>query len=242
MFFISATTAALASGGMPSHQGRAMPFAGQDDAFALALDVRDGDRHRRQERAAVGMRGGIEDPLPGGALGESRSRSSAPIRAASPIPRRASRRPARVRAPSTCSISPRRAGSRPIDDEAVADLVAVVADADAVRRHKPGGTALATRVATDVLVAANTSNWGAYGIVAALAAILSRPEIMHGPDDEARTSSRASTTSTVRCWNPPPSSASSTATIGTASAITPRIRSWSPTKASRTGPSAARAS
>lgn len=57
---------------------------------------------------------------------------------------------------------------------------------DAVRRHKPGGAALATRVATDILVPANTSNWGAYGIVAALAAILGRPEIMHDPDDEAR--------------------------------------------------------
>jgi hypothetical protein len=57
---------------------------------------------------------------------------------------------------------------------------------DAVRKHKPRGEILATRVATDVLVAANTSNWGGYGVVAAMAAILSRPELLHTPDDEER--------------------------------------------------------
>lgn len=57
---------------------------------------------------------------------------------------------------------------------------------DAVKRHKPRGEALATRVATDVLVAANTSNWGGYAITAALAALTERPEFLHSPDDETR--------------------------------------------------------
>jgi D-glutamate cyclase len=57
---------------------------------------------------------------------------------------------------------------------------------DAVRRYKPHGERLGTRVKTDVLVPANTSNWGAYAIEAALAAILGRPEIMHGPELERR--------------------------------------------------------
>jgi hypothetical protein len=57
---------------------------------------------------------------------------------------------------------------------------------DAVRKYKPRGDALGTRVATDVLVPANTSNWGAYGIVAAMAASLSRPDLLHTPDDEER--------------------------------------------------------
>ncbi len=58
--------------------------------------------------------------------------------------------------------------------------------ADAVKQHKPGGGDLATRVATDALVTANTSNWGAYGIVAALAAITGRTELLHTADVESR--------------------------------------------------------
>jgi hypothetical protein len=57
---------------------------------------------------------------------------------------------------------------------------------EAVRKYKPRGEVLATRVSTDVLVAANTSNWGGYGIVAAMATILSKPELLHTPDDEER--------------------------------------------------------
>jgi hypothetical protein len=57
---------------------------------------------------------------------------------------------------------------------------------DAVHKHKPNGEKLGTRVATDVLVAANTSNWGAYGVEAALAAILGRPELMHSAETERR--------------------------------------------------------
>ena len=57
---------------------------------------------------------------------------------------------------------------------------------DAVRLYKPAGDRLGTRVATDVLLPANTSNWGAYAIEAALAAVLQRPEIMHTPEIERR--------------------------------------------------------
>ena len=57
---------------------------------------------------------------------------------------------------------------------------------EAVHAHKPAGERLATRVATDVLVAANTSNWGAYAVAAAMAVILERPEFLHGPEDEER--------------------------------------------------------
>lgn len=48
------------------------------------------------------------------------------------------------------------------------------------------GGGLATRVATDVILIAGTSNWGAYGIEAALAAVLGRPEIIHSEEDERR--------------------------------------------------------
>jgi D-glutamate cyclase len=57
---------------------------------------------------------------------------------------------------------------------------------DAVRRWKPGGERLATRVATDVLFPANVSNWGAYGVIAALAILAERPELLHDPDTERR--------------------------------------------------------
>ncbi len=65
---------------------------------------------------------------------------------------------------------------------------------EAVWEHKewgrvcqcPCGGGLATRVATDVILMAGTSNWGAYGIEAALAAVLGRPEIIHSEADERR--------------------------------------------------------
>jgi hypothetical protein len=38
---------------------------------------------------------------------------------------------------------------------------------------------MATVVATDVLVVAGTSNWGAYGIEACLAAIAGKPDLIH---------------------------------------------------------------
>jgi D-glutamate cyclase len=58
--------------------------------------------------------------------------------------------------------------------------------ADAVARYKPNGARLCTRVKTDILIPANTSNWGAYAVEAALAALTGRPEIMHGADIERR--------------------------------------------------------
>jgi hypothetical protein len=39
---------------------------------------------------------------------------------------------------------------------------------------------------TDVLLSAAVSNWGAYGVAAALAALERRPEILHSADDEDR--------------------------------------------------------
>ncbi|MFI5015457.1 MAG: glutamate cyclase domain-containing protein [Hyphomicrobiales bacterium] len=57
---------------------------------------------------------------------------------------------------------------------------------DAVRKHKPNGERVGTRVSADVLVAAITSTRGAYGVEAALAAMLGRPEIMHGVETERR--------------------------------------------------------
>ena len=38
--------------------------------------------------------------------------------------------------------------------------------------------------ATDVVVAATVSNWGAYGIAAALAVLLQRPDVLHTPQME----------------------------------------------------------
>lgn len=57
---------------------------------------------------------------------------------------------------------------------------------DAVKRWKPNGERLATRVATDVLFPANISNWGAYGVIAALAILLRRPDLLHDTDTERR--------------------------------------------------------
>lgn len=48
----------------------------------------------------------------------------------------------------------------------------------------PCGQGLATVVATDVLVVAGTSNWGAYGIEACIAAVLGKPELIHSRQSE----------------------------------------------------------
>ena len=58
--------------------------------------------------------------------------------------------------------------------------------AEAVAKYKPNGARLCTRVKTDVLIPANTSNWGAYAVEAALAALVAKPEIMHSADVERR--------------------------------------------------------
>ena len=57
---------------------------------------------------------------------------------------------------------------------------------EAVAKYKPNGARLCTRVATDVLIPANTSNWGAYAVEAALAALTGKPEIMHSVEIERR--------------------------------------------------------
>lgn len=48
----------------------------------------------------------------------------------------------------------------------------------------PCGGGLASSVATDCLVAAGISNWGAYGIAACLAALLERPDVLHDAEAE----------------------------------------------------------
>jgi hypothetical protein len=66
--------------------------------------------------------------------------------------------------------------------------------ADAVRKYKeygdvcqcPCGKGLACATETDVLIVAGTSNWGAYGIEACLAAILGKPELIHEAETERR--------------------------------------------------------
>ncbi len=65
---------------------------------------------------------------------------------------------------------------------------------EAIEEHIPygkqclcgcGGGIAPSRV-TDVLVTASISNWGAYGVAAALAAVLKEPEVMHDQDLEER--------------------------------------------------------
>jgi D-glutamate cyclase len=51
----------------------------------------------------------------------------------------------------------------------------------------PCGGTIVPAVPTDLLVAAAISNWGAYGIEAAMALMLERPEVLHDRDVDART-------------------------------------------------------
>lgn len=57
---------------------------------------------------------------------------------------------------------------------------------DAVARIMPKGEILATVVKTDVVIPCLMSNWGAYGVEAALAFLLKTPELMHGWKMEER--------------------------------------------------------
>ena len=50
----------------------------------------------------------------------------------------------------------------------------------------PCGQGIATVAKTDVLVFASISNWGAYGVAAALAGLLARPEVLHDEATELR--------------------------------------------------------
>lgn len=57
---------------------------------------------------------------------------------------------------------------------------------DAVVSTMPKGEALCTTVATDIVLPCMMSNWGCYGIEAALAFLLKRPDLMHRSADEER--------------------------------------------------------
>jgi hypothetical protein len=50
----------------------------------------------------------------------------------------------------------------------------------------PADGGVATVTATDVLVSAAVSNWGAYGVAAMLAALVRNPDALHGVDAERR--------------------------------------------------------
>jgi hypothetical protein len=58
--------------------------------------------------------------------------------------------------------------------------------ADEVRRHVPLGEVIAARLAADVAVIANISNWGAYGVAACLAALLGNEACFHDGEQEVR--------------------------------------------------------
>ncbi|HZP75087.1 MAG TPA: DUF4392 domain-containing protein [Pseudolabrys sp.] len=58
--------------------------------------------------------------------------------------------------------------------------------ADAVRKHVPHGEILCAKTPTDVLLPVGVSNWGCYGIQAALAIITGKPEIVHTAAMERR--------------------------------------------------------
>jgi hypothetical protein len=56
----------------------------------------------------------------------------------------------------------------------------------AVARHIPHGKVLCAEIATDVLIPAGVSNWGCYGVAAALAVQAGNLDIAHTPDLERR--------------------------------------------------------
>jgi D-glutamate cyclase len=57
---------------------------------------------------------------------------------------------------------------------------------DTVAKTMPKGEILGTVVPTQVLLPAMMSNWGCYGIEAAIAYLLKRPELIHSPAQEER--------------------------------------------------------
>ncbi len=58
--------------------------------------------------------------------------------------------------------------------------------ADDVRAHVPLGDVIAAKLAADVAVIANISNWGAYAVAACLAALLGNESVFHDGDLELR--------------------------------------------------------
>jgi hypothetical protein len=57
---------------------------------------------------------------------------------------------------------------------------------EAVVQAMPKGDVLCTTVATDIVLPAMMSNWGCYGIEAALAWLLKQPDLLHSPTQEER--------------------------------------------------------
>lgn len=57
---------------------------------------------------------------------------------------------------------------------------------EAVAKTMPKGERLATVVPTDIVLPVSMSNWGCYGIEAALAFLLKRPDLMHTSREEER--------------------------------------------------------
>jgi hypothetical protein len=58
--------------------------------------------------------------------------------------------------------------------------------ADAVRTYMPHGAAICSVTATDIVLPVGVSNWGCYGIQAALALLTGRPVFVHPPALERR--------------------------------------------------------
>jgi len=74
------------------------------------------------------------------------------------------------------------AGERRIPTIGIGDggnEIGMGAIAEAVRKHVPHGEILCARVVTDVLLPVGVSNWGCYGIQAALAILTERLELAH---------------------------------------------------------------
>lgn len=58
--------------------------------------------------------------------------------------------------------------------------------ADEVRRRVPLGDVIAARMAADVAIIANISNWGAYAVAACLAALVGNDQVFHDGETELR--------------------------------------------------------
>ncbi|MEO3386392.1 glutamate cyclase domain-containing protein [Mesorhizobium sp. CAU 1741] len=57
---------------------------------------------------------------------------------------------------------------------------------DAITKIQPHGPKVGTVTETDILISTAVSNWGGYGIAAALAGLLGNPDVIHSVDDEYR--------------------------------------------------------
>lgn len=57
---------------------------------------------------------------------------------------------------------------------------------DAIVEIQPFGSKIGTVTGTDILISTAVSNWGGYGIAAALAGLVGNLDVLHGVDDEYR--------------------------------------------------------